>query len=114
MLREISRDLPAEPIGRDRIPYDVEAQFMPLEGFDKARLSQIAGRRGGDRLAVVLHKRQGLVAEKCVKMLNFYRVTHCRFPLRVETDVDQSSLLSVLARSLHEINYWDICQPKTK
>ena len=47
MLREISRDLPAEPIGRDRIPYDVEAQFMPLEGFDKARLSQIAGRRGG-------------------------------------------------------------------
>ena len=47
MLREISRDLPAEPIGRDRIPYDVEAQFMPLEGFDKARLSQIAGRREG-------------------------------------------------------------------
>ena len=47
MLREISRDLPAEPIGRDRIPYDVEAQFMPLEGFDKARLSQIAGRSGG-------------------------------------------------------------------
>ena len=47
MLREISRDLPAEPIGRDRIPYDVEAQFMPLEGFDKARLSQIAGCRGG-------------------------------------------------------------------
>lgn len=28
-------------------------------------------------MAVVLHKRQGLVAEKCVKMLNFYRVTHC-------------------------------------
>ena len=57
MLREISRYLPAEPIGRDRIPYDVEAQFMPLEGFDKARLSQLAGRRGR-RLAVVLRKRK--------------------------------------------------------
>jgi hypothetical protein len=36
------------------------------------------------------------------------------FFLRVETDVKRTSLFSVLARSLHEIKYWDICQPKTK
>ena len=41
-------------------------------------------------------------------------MTHDLNELIVETDVKRTSLFSVLARSLHEINYWDICQPKTK
>ena len=79
MLREISRDLPAEPIGRDRIPYDVEAQFMPLDGFDKARLSQIAGRRGGTGWPWSFTSDKGSWKRnvwKCCEKLDFYRVTH--------------------------------------